>query len=132
MTVEKTDIQSLDDVKLLVNTFYGYIQKEELLGPIFNGIIQGRWAEHLEKIYRFWQTILLEEHTYKGSPFAPHASMPLEQHHFERWLGIFFGTVDQLFVGEKAEEAKWRAQKMATMFNYKIEYFRNKGSKGLV
>lgn len=130
--MERTDITTLEDVKLLVNTFYGYIQKEELLGPIFNKIIQDRWPEHLEKMYRFWQTILLEEHTYKGSPFAPHARMPLEEHHFERWLGIFFGTVDELFAGEKAEEAKWRAKKMATMFNYKIQYFKDKGGQSLV
>ncbi|EPB65566.1 hypothetical protein ANCCEY_15368, partial [Ancylostoma ceylanicum] len=34
-------------------------------------------------MYRFWQTILLDEHTYYGAPFPPHARMPLEQHHFD-------------------------------------------------
>lgn len=129
--MERSDISTLADIKLLVDTFYSNIQKEELLGPIFNEIIQDRWPEHLDKMYRFWQTILFEEHTYKGSPFAPHASMPLEQHHFERWLGIFYGTIDELFTGEKTEEAKWRAKKMATMFHYKIEFFKDKGGRSL-
>ena len=44
-------------------------------------------------------------------------------------MQIFTETVDGLFVGQKAEEAKLRAEKMAEMFNYKIEYFRNEGKE---
>jgi hemoglobin len=32
--------------------------------------------------------------------------------------------VDELFTGDKATEAKWRAEKMAEMFSHKIAYFR--------
>lgn len=69
----KQDILTIEDVKLLVNSFYDKIRRDELLGPVFNGIIQDRWPVHLEKMYRFWQTVLLQEHTYFGSPFLPHA-----------------------------------------------------------
>ena len=62
-TIEKHDIGTLDDIKLLVDTFYGKIRENELLGPIFNGILKDRWPAHLEKMYRFWQTVLLEQHT---------------------------------------------------------------------
>lgn len=119
------DISSLDDIKLLVNTFYAKVEDDELIGPIFNEKMLGRWPEHLEKMYRFWQTILLEEHTYSGSPFPPHKQLPVNQTHFDRWMEIFTSTVDALFVGKLAEEAKVRAANMAYMFNYKIEYFRN-------
>jgi hemoglobin len=119
------DISKLDDIKLLVNTFYDKVQKDDLLGPIFNERMLGRWPEHLEKMYRFWQTILLEEHTYSGSPFPPHKQLPVNQLHFDHWMEIFTSTVDGLFVGTIAEEAKIRAANMAHMFNYKIEYFRN-------
>ncbi|OXG02264.1 hemoglobin [Flavobacterium araucananum] len=119
------DISKLDDIKLLVNTFYDKVQKDDLLGPIFNERMLGRWPEHLEKMYRFWQTILLEEHTYSGSPFPPHKQLPVNQLHFDHWMEIFTSTVDGLFVGTIAEEAKIRAANMAYMFNYKIEYFRN-------
>lgn len=118
------DISSLGDIKLLVNTFYTKVQDDELIGPIFNEKMLGRWPEHLEKMYRFWQTILLEEHTYSGSPFPPHKHLPVNQTHFDRWMEIFTTTVDFLFVGKLAEEAKVRAANMAYMFNYKIEYFR--------
>ena len=63
------DISNIEDIKLLVNTFYGKVQKDEFIGVIFNEKIGDRWPEHLEKMYRFWQTILLEEHTYSGSLF---------------------------------------------------------------
>lgn len=118
------DIQDLDDVKILVNTFYGKVKQDELIGPIFNEIIQNRWPEHLEKMYRFWETVLLDNHSYYGSPFAPHAKMPLEKHHFERWLQLFNETLRENFSGETADEALWRAEKMAQMFQYKIDYIR--------
>ena len=126
------DISNLEDIKLLVNTFYNNVRENTLIGPIFMEKIQGRWPEHLEKMYRFWQTILLEEHTYSGSPFPPHKQLPIEKKHFTRWMEIFTETVDNLFVGSLAEEAKLRAQNMAEMFNYKIEYFRHEAKHPLL
>ena len=122
--MEKLDILNLDDIKVMVDAFYGKIREDDLLGPIFQERIQDRWPEHLEKMHRFWQTILLQEHTYYGAPFPPHAKLPVEHRHFERWLELFHQTVDELFSGEKAEEAKWRGQKMAQIFEVKIEMSR--------
>ncbi len=125
MTNPNKDIETLDDVKLMVNTFYGSVRKDEMLGPIFNEVIQDRWDQHLEKMYRFWQTVLLDEHTYNGAPFIPHANLPVEKAHFEQWLNLFNTTVDSLFIGDKATRAKWQGSKMAEMFLYKITYYRN-------
>lgn len=121
---ERKDIEKLDDVKVLVDTFYGKVRQDELIGGIFNDIIQDRWPEHLEKMYKFWQTVLLEEHTYSGRPFVPHLKMPIEKEHFDRWLELFFATVDELYSGQKADLAKWQGNRMAEMFQLKIEYFR--------
>ncbi len=118
------DILEMADIKSMVDTFYGKVRQDELLGGIFDGIIQDRWPEHLEKMYRFWQTVLLEEHTYYGSPFPPHLRMPVTEVHFERWKSLFNETVDALFDGEKAERAKWQGSRMAEMFLSKINYFR--------
>lgn len=128
---ELTDIKTIEDIQLLVNTFYDRIRKNELLGPIFDGIIQNKWPEHLEKMYRFWQTVLLEEHTYFGSPFPPHAKMPVNKTHFDQWVGLFSMTVDELFVGETANRAKWQGERMATMFQYKIAYFQDQNGQPL-
>lgn len=129
---EKDDILSLDDIKLLVDTFYGKVREDNLIGPIFNQRIQDRWPEHLAKMYTFWQTVLLGEHTYYGSPFPPHAQLPIEHRHFQRWLLLFGETIDNLFSGKIAKEAKLRADKMAQMFEYKIEHYRNNPDKSLI
>lgn len=129
MTIQN-DITTLDDIKLLVNSFYSTVQKDEFIGPIFNEKIGDRWPEHLEKMYRFWQTILLEVHSYSGSPFPPHKQLPVDKEHFDRWMSIFITTVDSLFTGAIADEAKLRAKNMAEMFNYKINYFRDAAQKG--
>ena len=123
-TNKKNDISNLTDVKLLVDSFYGKVRKDPMLKDIFNNKIEDRWPEHLEKMYRFWQTGLLEEHTYKGSPFVPQAPLPVSKEHFDSWISLFFSTVDELFAGEKAERAKWQGGKMAEMFQYKIDYYR--------
>lgn len=119
------DILTEEDVKLLVDTFYGRIQQNPLLAPIFNERIQDRWPEHLQKMYGFWGTVLLGKQTYSGSPFPPHAQLPIEAEHFREWLTIFSQTVLELFSGGKATEAIWRAEKMAQMFEYKIAHYRN-------
>jgi hemoglobin len=76
------DILNLDDVKLVVDCFYDKVRNDKLLKDVFNNVIQDRWPEHLEKMYRFWQTVLLDEHTYYGSPFLPHAKLPVGIEHF--------------------------------------------------
>lgn len=124
------DITTLEDIKLLVDTFYTKVQKDDFIGPIFNGKISNRWSEHLEKMYRFWQTILLEKHTYTGSPFPPHKHLPIDKVHFDCWMEIFTQTVDELYTSVIADEAKLRAKNMADMFNYKINYFRDADQKG--
>lgn len=121
----QAEILTLDDIKLLVDTFYERIREDILLAPIFNERIQDRWPIHLEKMYKFWQTVLLQEHTYFGSPFPPHAQLPIGHEHFAAWLDLFGKTVDELFTGEKATEAKWRAEKMAELFEAKIAYAKN-------
>lgn len=124
----KNDIRSIEDVKLMVDTFYGKVREDSLLKDIFNNKIEDRWPEHLEKMYRFWQTVLLNEHTYYGSPFLPHAQLPVSKNHFNAWLNLFYETVDELFAGEKAEKAKWQGERMAEMFHAKIQYYRSNTS----
>jgi hemoglobin len=128
----REDIQTLEDIQLLVDTFYAEIREDELLGPIFNEIIKDRWPQHLKKMYSFWQTVLTGPHTYQGAPFVPHAKLPVSKLHFDRWLHLWFKTVDAFFEGPVADEAKWRGDKMAAMFLTKIEYLRNSGQYSLI
>lgn len=126
------EILNIEDIRLLVDTFYEKVGQDALLGDIFNNIIQDRWPQHLEKMYTFWQTVLLGQHTYYGSPFLPHAQLPVTKKHFDRWLALFYATLDELFEGEKADEAKWRASKMAEMFQLKIAQYQQTNSTPLI
>ena len=126
------EIISLEDIKMLVDSFYEKVRKDNLIGPIFNERIQDRWPQHLEKMYTFWQTVLLGEHTYFGSPFPPHATLPVSHDHFEKWIELFRQTLDELFTGAVAADAKWRAGKMAELFEEKIKYFQANPFKTLI
>lgn len=121
---QNNDISSMEDIKKLVDTFYGKVREDDMIGPIFNNVIKDRWPIHLEKMYTFWQTVLLGEHTYYGSPFPPHAHLPVSVEHFETWKSLFNATVKENFKGPVADEAIWRAEKMAQMFQSKIAFYK--------
>jgi hemoglobin len=114
MDMEKrTDIGNEDDVALLVHTFYAKVRADDLLGPIFEPIIKDNWAPHLNRMVDFWSTILLYTRKYKDDPMPKHLQLPVEQRHFDRWLSLFNETLDALFAGEVAENAKLRAASIA-------------------
>ncbi|HSI76616.1 MAG TPA: group III truncated hemoglobin [Lunatimonas sp.] len=123
--ITKKEISTLEDIKSMVDAFYEKVRQDGLLRDIFNEKIEERWPDHLEKMYRFWQTVLLEEHTYFGSPFVPHARLAVGKEHFDRWVQLFFETIDERFFGEKAEKAKWQGNRMAEIFHTKIQYHQN-------
>jgi hemoglobin len=117
---EKHDILNLEDVKLLVDSFYSKARENKLLGPVFNKKIGDHWSEHLEKMVRFWQTLLLGEHTYSGNPLLHHLHLPISGEHFSEWLRMFHETIDTYFEGEKAQEAHLRAEKISLVMQTKL------------
>ncbi|MBO0323784.1 group III truncated hemoglobin [Muricauda sp. CAU 1633] len=120
----KNEIRNREDIKLLVDTFYGKVKINPLLGPIFNDTIGDDWSGHLEKMYAFWQTVLFHEKAYQGTPFHPHLSLPIGKDHFEQWLKLFQQTIDENFEGQIAEMAMFRANKIAEMFQYKLAHLK--------
>ncbi len=128
----KKPIENIEDIRLLVDTFYAKVREDSLLGPIFENVIHDNWDEHLAKMYSFWQTVLLKERTYRGAPFVPHAKLPIAKPHFDAWLKLFHATLAENFVGKAAEEAKWRSEQMALMFQNKLNYDRDRQSSALM
>jgi hemoglobin len=125
----KSDLGSKEDIHLLINTFYGKVREHATLGPIFNEIAQVDWENHLPKMVAFWEFILLNGTEYQGHPLRPHLALnsfyQLEASHFEAWLSLFQVSVDELFEGEKANEAKQRALQIGQTWLYKINYLNN-------
>ncbi len=121
----KKDIENRTDIELLVDTFYDKVQVNPIIGPIFTDIARVDWDHHLPRMYQFWAGLLLGESGFSGNPMRKHVELskmaPLTETEFSEWLRLFGETTDELFAGEKAEEAKIRAANIARMMLYKIE-----------
>lgn len=114
------EIKNLDDIKQMVDTFYDKVNKDKELSYIFNDFAKINWVTHLPIMYSFWSKLLLGEGDYRGNPFQKHIPLPIESHHFDRWVELFKQNIDEQFIGEIAEEAKLRAENIAYMFDNKL------------
>lgn len=130
--ITRPDIRGREDIKLLVDSFYGLVASDELLAPIFNFRLSTHWQPHLEKMYMFWDAALFGVKGYIGNPFGKHATMEIDKQHFDRWLRLFNETVDCHFEGEVANEAKSKALAMADMFLAKIKANQRNNSKPIL
>ena len=120
MTNSRPDITTEADVRLLVDSFYAKVNHDALLGPVFNGFAHVDWPRHLPRMYDFWSGLLLGTARYQGRPFPKHLPLPIDAAHFQRWLALFEATVNELFAGPKAEEAKVRARSIAALFEHRL------------
>lgn len=118
------DIADEADIKRLVDTFYESVNQDPLLSSVFNDYAKVDWPHHLPIMYQFWSSLLLGTMTYKGQPFPNHIPLPISREHFEQWIKLFKQAVNSLFQGVKAEEAKLRAENIAHMFQYKLDYLK--------
>ena len=85
-----------DFIAVLVDRFYTTIRADEELGPIFNERI-GDWPAHLQQMNRFWQSILLSAGNFSGNPMVKHLAIPgLDEADFQRWLMLFYTTLDDI------------------------------------
>ena len=120
----KTDIRNKEDIKLLVDTFYGKVQENPILGFIFNDIAKINWDTHLPHMYNFWAGILFGENEFRGNPMFKHLVLSkqtlMTEIQFAEWLRLFCGTVDELFEGPKAEEAITKGKMIARNFLFRI------------
>jgi hemoglobin len=127
----KRSIQTPEDIRFLVNSFYEQVLVDPEIGFIFTEVAQINMETHMPVMYQFWESILLGKMNYKGNPMIRHIELhkkvPLTKAHFERWESLFFQTIDQHFEGEKAELAKQRAQMMGQLMQFKISQSDQKG-----
>lgn len=110
---DNNDILTEADIELLVNTFYTKVRQDEILAEVFNDVIKDKWDIHLKRMTDFWSTILLYTKKYKDDPLPKHMPLPIGQEHFDRWLQLFNETIDMLFEGQIAENARKRANSIA-------------------
>jgi len=116
----KSDLTDAADIRWLIDAFYAKVQVDPLLSPVFNDVAKVDWSHHLPVMYQFWETLLFRSGGYEGNPFLKHVVLPVDSGHFQQWLSLFLGTVDELYSGPKAEEAKTRAAMIADVFQRRM------------
>jgi hemoglobin len=106
--------QKIDEAAIaaLVATFYGKVRRDPVLGPIFDAAVED-WDEHLETLNRFWSSVMLTTGRYKGNPFGAHRELPIEPAFFDRWLGLWRETAEELFEPEAAQAFRAKAERIA-------------------
>lgn len=117
------EISTYEDVTQLVKTFYGKVVQDALLATHFTGI---DWEAHFPKMIDFWAFILIDKEGYKGNVFDKHVHLNIGEPEFDRWVAIFTATVDELFIGEKADLAKQRAMLLKFTFLNKLNELKKK------
>jgi hemoglobin len=104
-----------ESIALLVDTFYGRVRQDEMLGPVFERVVGDHWEPHLEKMRAFWSSLTLASGRYKGNPMMAHLMlMPrVGAEHFERWLELWRETTAELLPQIAAAKFVGKAELMA-------------------
>ena len=134
MLATKKEIENSDDVRLLLDSFYAKVKSDPLLGPVFQSRIptEADWPPHMDILYQFWESVLFGKSAFRGNPFPKHIGLGIKATHFDRWIQLFHATIDELFIGKIATEAKDKSVKMRMLFEFKLKSIDESGNKPLV
>ena len=117
----KTDIGNRIDIELLIHAFYQKVRIDPVIGYIFRHV---NWDHHIPIICNFWENVIFQTSSYAGNPMVTHLNLhaifPLTPKHFDQWKKLFIETINEHFIGEKAELAKQRALSIAAIMQNKI------------
>lgn len=118
------DIENRADVELLIRSFYNKVLVDERISFIFIDVAKVDLEHHFPRLFDFWENILLQPNGYKQNVLKVHLDLnekvTLQAAHFERWLDLFSQTVDELFEGKIANNAKNKALSIATVMQTKL------------
>lgn len=118
------DIETEADIAYFLDRFYARVRQNPELGYLFDGVAQVDWPTHLPKIQAFWSSLLLGTNSYQGQPMRSHFELaqkaPIRPGHFDQWLALFSQTLAECFAGERANEARLRAQSIAAVMQSRL------------
>lgn len=116
----RPDVQNREDIDVLMDEFYSRALKDDLIGYIFTDVAQLDLGHHLPVIGDFWESILFRTGNYARhgrNPMQVHMALNMKEHlkpeHFERWIEIFYGVLDENFEGPNTDILKQKAAFMA-------------------
>ena len=118
------DIENQDDLYLLVDEFYKKLLSDDSISYIFTDVVKIKIEEHLPILVTFWSQAILGTGGYTNNLTQIHLDIDKKEHLtkelFDIWLNHFYTTVDENFIGEKAEKIKTQALSIATIMQIKI------------
>ena len=102
-------------IRRLVHAFYGRVRADAELGPIFERVIGRNWDAHLANMCDFWSSVMLTSGRYKGQPVPAHLKHRgrITPALFDRWLGLWKVTTDELMAPEAAAALQGKAVRIA-------------------
>ena len=108
-----------------MESFYNILLQDLAMAHIFNDVAHIDLKAHLPHIVSFWEGVVLNTGDYRKNVMQVHINLndkvPLSKERFDKWLDVFFGTVDSLFAGPNAEKIKTRALSIATVMQVKMQ-----------
>jgi len=123
------DISDVNDIKFLVDEFYKKVVKDDLISHFFTIVVNFDWNVHIPIMVSFWETVIFGKASYKGNPMLKHIELDklskLELKHFERWLELWKGTVNEHFAGKHADTAIKKAETIASLIQSKLNHKEN-------
>lgn len=87
-------MDTLDETRIaiLVDRFYDKVRADASIGPIFDAAVHD-WPGHKALLVRFWCSVALGAHSYRGNAMAVHRGQPsIRSVHFARWLELWRET----------------------------------------
>lgn len=109
----------------MVDTFYARIRDDAVLGPIFAAHVAD-WSTHLDRMNRFWRSVLFNSGEFRGNPMAKHVALPeLDRDQFERWLALFDATLRDLGSDDARDHVYGRARTIASSLLNAVLVHRN-------
>lgn len=117
---------NIKNIERLVRTFYPSVLEDEIVAPFFieklgSDISSEKWEEHLLLLTKFWAFTTLGDEAYDGHPLAPHFEIEgISRKAFERWISLFYETVDSIYTENAGEFFKTKSADIADNFMRKL------------
>ncbi len=129
------DLDDPEEIAEMVRRFYSDVAQDDLLGPMFNNVARVDWSEHLPKLTDYWCRFLLGRPGYAGNPLRAHQLVhekrAFTDRHFERWLDLFFETIDLGWRGPTADKARALAARVAAAHRRQLSSAGNHPVEGI-
>lgn len=101
-------------ITALVNAFYADVQRDPLLGPVFERALHGQWDAHRARLVEFWSTVLLGTRSFRGDVMGRHMALEgITPAHFAAWVRLWQRHTTERFAPDVAERLQQAAHGIA-------------------